>query len=124
MQPSDDLAHEILELTIDAGGTWDVGLSSTVPVLTAGTYTGVTDVTEITHGTLTRATAAWATPSGRSVIPLADVSLGTASDDCTAVAWILYDGTDVVWASRIADLNIAAGSTVTLPKEAIRLTIP
>lgn len=124
MQPSDDLAHEILELTIDAGGTWDVGLSSTVPVLTAGVYTGVTDVTEVDHGTLTRATASWATPSGRSVIPTADVSLGTASADCTAVAWILYDGTDPVWASRITDLNIASGSNVTLPKEAIRLTVP
>lgn len=123
MQPADSLAHEALQRLITAGGSWGIGLSSTVPSFAAGAITNVTDVTEVAHGTIARSDAAWDAPSGRAVIPAADPTLGDATGDCVAVAWVLYDGATPVWGARVVDIAIASGATVVLPRSVVRLTV-
>jgi hypothetical protein len=130
MQPSDAYAHSILALVIDAGGSFTVKLSSTMPELVDDgsghlIYSNITVITAVsTSATIPRATASWGTPTARSVIPVADVSLGTAAADFVAVAYVLYVSGTAVHCGRLADTTVSTGAPVVLPKETIRLTIP
>lgn len=123
MQPADSLAHEVLSLIVGAGGLFTVGLSSTAPLLAGGVYTNVTDVPEVAHGTIARSAAAWDAPAGRSIIPAADVALGTATGTGTAVAWVLYEAGAPVWGGRCKDLNLVTGQPVVLSRQVVRLTV-
>lgn len=126
MQPADVIANQALTLLVSAGGSWGIGLSSTMPELVSGAYSNVTDVTEVTHGSIARSGGSWGTASGRSIIPAADIDLGDTSGDCAPVAWVLYNSTTPVWCGRLVGLpsSIVTGTHVVLPKETVRLIVP
>lgn len=128
MQPSSDAAHEILQLWVTAGGSWTVGLSSTVPYLdTDGTYTGITDVTTLDDDrvTIARDDASWDAPAGRSIIPAADLSFGDATADFTWAAWVLYDGSDAILSGRMSDSPLVRdGTGVVLPRQSLAIGMP
>src|SRR5690242_6572773 len=128
MQPSSDGVHEILELWVTAGGSWTVGLSSTVPYLdTDGTYTGITDVTTLNDDrvTIARSGGSWDAPASRAVIPAADLDFGDATADFVWAATVLYDGTDAVLAWRTSDSPLVRdGTGVVLPRESMPITMP
>lgn len=122
MQPADVLANEMLTLLVDAGGTWDVGLSSTMPTLTSGGLTNVTDVADVPHGTVDRDAADWdltTDPRAAAVV----VHLGLADADVSPVAWVLYDGSTAVHAGRLSGgpTSWPEGTDISVP---VQLRVP
>jgi hypothetical protein len=128
MQPSSDAVHELLELWVTAGGSWTVGLSSTVPYLdTDGTYTGITDVTTLDDDrvTIARSGGSWDAPAGRAIVPAADLDFGDATADFTWAAWVLYDGSDAVLSGRMSDAPLVRdGTGVVLPRTSMPISMP
>lgn len=122
MQPADVLANEMLTLLVDAGGTWGVGLSSTMPSLVSGGLIDVTDIADVPHGTVDRDAADWdlaTDPRAASVT----VHLGEAEADVAPVAWVLYDGSTAVHAGRLVGgpTSWPEGTDISIP---VQLRVP
>lgn len=122
MRPSTAWANQILDAAVALTGDYTVGISSTVPSLASGVYTGITDVTDV--DTPRVAVPAWTAASARSVMPDDDLEFGDATDDFVWAAWVLYLDDVAVIAGRVTLTSVSSGSTVILPAASMPIPLP
>jgi hypothetical protein len=123
---SDAEANRCLDLIVDDGGAWYVGLSTTVPTRSGSDLTNVTDSGLPLVALPRDGAATWDAAVARRVMPTDALSLGVSAGAFVAVARVFWDGPDAdtatpVRASRIAPITVSVGAPVTLPPASLAL---
>lgn len=126
MSVSDAEANANLNSIVNAGGSYWVGLSLTVPddALSPASIedSGLPLVQLPRNGATT-----WEAAADRTVQPLAALDLGVATVDLVPAARVFYAdsaGTTPLRSARVTDMTVAAGSHVIIPPEALAISVP
>lgn len=129
MPTYDAEANRRLTDIVSRGGSWWVGLTSTLPTSDPGSITEVTAVSRVQIA-LNGGTS-WVLPvTDRSVTPAADVTFAPAASDYSVqgyAVWSASTGGDLLCSARLSStddalgVGVPAGSTFILPSDAVVL---
>lgn len=129
MPTYDTEANRRLTDIVSRGGSWWVGLTSTLPTEDPGSITEVTEVTRV-ELPLDGGTS-WVLPvTDRSVTPINDVAFAPAAVDYSVqgyAVWSASAGGDLLCSARLSSSDdalgvfVPAGATFVLPSDSVIL---
>lgn len=123
-------SNRVLDAAVSDGGSWWVGVSSSVPELEDGALVNVTDVGLPLQELPRDGAGSWAPASARRVQPLAGFTWASSPVSFLPVARVFWDGPDpatatpVRWARLGATPVVPVGVSFILPAESCALCDP